>query len=128
MGKLVKSHLARLIVLTSAGYQMAAAIQGFFWPKIFWDFVTKNLDRAVKPFPILQVINLLFSILIIGWEWPFSFLAGTAMQRSIKARLIVLPYAALSASLMYQAMDPAIYYIVGMVIYFWAYSESEMVS
>jgi len=62
MGKLIKNHWARLIVLTAAVYQVAAALEGFFWPKIFWDFLTKNLDVAVKPFPILQIINLLMGI------------------------------------------------------------------
>jgi len=127
MGKLIKNHWARLIVLTAGIYQVAAAIEGFFWPKIFWDFLTKNLDLAVKPFPILQIINLVFGIFMIAWEWPLGFLAGSAIHRSIEARLIVLPLAALAASLIYQATNPAIYYTIGMVVYFWAYSEGEVV-
>ncbi|KAG8408087.1 hypothetical protein J3459_018185 [Metarhizium acridum] len=54
MGRLIKNHLGRLIILTAAAYQVGAAIEGFIWPKIFWDFLTKNLDPAVKPIPILQ--------------------------------------------------------------------------
>jgi len=127
MGKLIKNHWARLIVLTAAVYQVAAAIEGFFWPKIFWDFLTKNLDLAVKPLPILQIINLVFGIFMFAWEWPLGFLAGTAIHRSIEARLIALPLAALAASLLYQATNPALYYSIGMVVYFWAYSEGEVV-
>ncbi|KAH8603060.1 hypothetical protein B0O99DRAFT_680029 [Bisporella sp. PMI_857] len=127
MGKLIKNHWARLIVLTAAVYQIAAAVEGFFWPKIFFDFLTKNLDMAVKPLPILQVINLVFGVLLFAWEWPLGFIAGTAMHRSIEARLVVLPMAGLAAALLYQATNPAIYYTVALMVYFWAYSEGEVV-
>lgn len=106
--------------------QIAAAIEGFFWPKIFWDFLTKNLDGAVKPLPILQAINLAFGIVMLCWEWPLGFLAGTAMHRSIEARLVILPMAALAAALMYQTTNPAIYYTIALAVYFWAYSEGEV--
>ncbi|KAF7879089.1 hypothetical protein EAF04_000289 [Stromatinia cepivora] len=127
MGRLIKNHWARLIVLTAAIYQVAAAIEGFFWPKIFWDFLTKNLDGAVKPLPILQIINLLFGLFMLAWEWPLGFLVGTAFHRSIEARLVVLPLTALAAALLYQATNPAIYYTIGLVVYFWAYSEGEVI-
>jgi len=127
MGKLIKNHWARLIVLTAAIYQVAAAIEGFFWPKIFWDFLTTNLDNAVKPLPILQIINLILGIVIFAWEWPIGFLAGTSLHRSIEARLIFFPLAALAASLLYQATNPALYYAIATGVYFWAYSEGEVV-
>jgi len=127
MGKLVKNHLARLIVLSAAAYQFLAALEGFFWPKIFWDFLTKNLDVAVKPIPILQIINLVFSLFMLAWEWPLGFLAGSAFHRSIETRLVLLPLMALAAALMYQSTNPAIYYTIGMGVYFWAYSEGEVI-
>jgi hypothetical protein len=127
MGQLIKNHWARLIVLTAAIYQCAAALEGFFWPKIFWDFLTKNLDNAVKPFPVLQIINMMMGLFMLAWEWPLGFIAGTALHRSIEARLVILPLTALAAVLLYQATNPAIYYIIGMVVYFWAYSEGEVV-
>ncbi|RFU23704.1 hypothetical protein B7463_g12632, partial [Scytalidium lignicola] len=127
MGRLIKNHLARLIVLSAAGYQIMAAIEGFFWPKIFWDFLTKNLDGAVKPFPFLQIINLLFGLFMLAWEWPLVFFAGSSFHRSIEARLVFLPLAALAGALLYQATNPAIYYLIGMGVYFWAYSEGEVV-
>ena len=65
MGKLVKNHWARLIALTAGVYQVAAALQGFFWPKIFWDFATHALDILVKPIPFLPIVNLVFGILIV---------------------------------------------------------------
>lgn len=126
MGKLIKSHWARLIALTAGVYQIAAAIQGFFWPKVFWDFLTKNLDGAVKPAPILQIFNLLFGIVILNLEWPNKFLAGTAFHRNIEARLALFPLAALFAILLYQATNAGIYYLIATVIYFVAYSQGEV--
>ncbi|KZZ94760.1 PRO41 protein [Moelleriella libera RCEF 2490] len=127
MGRLIKNHWGRLILLTAAAYQIVAAIEGFFWPKIFWDFMTRSLDAAVKPFPILQIINLVFGIGLFALEWPLGFLAGTSLHRSIEFRLAILPLTALSSILMYQTTNPAIYYLIGMVVYFVAYSEGEMI-
>lgn len=145
MGRLIKNHWARLImmtaatckflfvsnhisssILTSNSDQIVAAIEGFFWPKIFWDFLTKNLDGAVKPIPVLQVLNLVFGLLVLAMEWPLNFFAGTAIHRSIESRLVFLPITILTTILMYQTTNPAIYYTVAMGVYFWAYSEGEV--
>ncbi|KAI9753042.1 MAG: hypothetical protein M1815_000141 [Lichina confinis] len=127
MGKLIKNHWARLIILTAATYQIAAAIQGFFWPKVFWDFLTKNLDGAVKPVPVLQVLNLLLGIVAIAWEWPLKWVAGTAVHRSTEARLVVYSLSALVAVLMYQATNPALYYLIGIGAYLRAYVDGEII-
>lgn len=101
-------------------------MQGFFWPKVFWDFLTKNLDGIVKPVPALQIINLLFGIFGVAWELPLKYIAGTMMHRSIEARLVVYPLSALAAALLYQGTNPALYYLIGMSVYFWGYSEGEV--
>jgi len=106
--------------------QVAAAVSGFFWPKIFWDFLTKTLDPAVKPAPILQTINLIFGLILIAWEWPLGFLAGSGIHRSLEARLAFLPLTALAAALIYQGTNAAIYQLIGLAVYFWAYSEGEV--
>lgn len=105
---------------------MAAAVEGFFWPKIFWDFLTKTLDGAVKPFPVLQIINLVLALVMLAWEWPLKYIAGTTIHRSIEARLVFLPLTALAAALLYQATNPAIYYMIALGVYFWAYSDGEV--
>ncbi|PPJ54745.1 hypothetical protein CBER1_04042 [Cercospora berteroae] len=127
MGKLIKNHWARLICLTAAIYQIAAAIEGFFWPKFFFDFLTKNFDHAVKPIPILQTINLVVGIITLAYEWPLKFVAGTAIHQSMEVRLMWLPLASLSALLLYQATNPALYYFIAIIVYFWAYSEGEVI-
>ncbi|ETS87622.1 hypothetical protein PFICI_01450 [Pestalotiopsis fici W106-1] len=127
MGRLIKNHWARLITLTAGVYQIAAAIQGFLWPKIFFDFLTKTLDPAIKPFPILQIINLVMGLWMIAWEYPLVFVAGTGIHRSLEARLAALPLFALAAILTYQGTNAGLYYLIAMVIYFWAYSEGEMI-
>jgi thymine-DNA glycosylase len=149
MGRLIKNHWARLIILSAAGCkfshfetqrscrlssltrdpgigQVGASIEGFIWPKVFWDFITKNLDGAVTPTPILQIINLVLGIIALAWEWPLKPLAGTMPHRSIELRLLVYPLSALACALMYQSGDVALYYLIGMGIYFWAYSEGEV--
>ena len=123
-----KTGRAAFNLLTPHSDQVAAALEGFFWPKVFWDFLTKNLDGADKPVPILQVLNLLFGLFSLAWEWPLKFLATTSLHRSIEARLVVYPIAALSAVLLYQATNPALYYLIGIGVYFWAYSEGEVCS
>ncbi|KAF4782200.1 hypothetical protein CPAR01_14607 [Colletotrichum paranaense] len=127
MGRLIKNHWARLIVMSAAAYQFAAALEGFFWPKIFWDFLTKTLDPAVKPVPVLQIINLLMALFMVALEWPLGFIAGSAIHRSLEFRLIILPLTTLAAALIYQGTNSALYYIVGLVVYFWAYSEGEII-
>lgn len=106
--------------------QIAAAIECFFWPKIFWDFLTRTLDGAVRPVPALQIINLLLGIAMLALEWPLNFVAGSALHRSLEFRLAILPLTALSAALIYQGTNAAIYYLIGMIVYFWGYSEGEV--
>jgi len=106
--------------------QIAAAIEGFFWPKIFWDFLTRSLDPAVRPIPILQIVNLVFGLFLLAWEWPLGFIAGSGLHRSLEARLAALPLVALSAALIYQGTNAALYYVVALIAYFWAYSEGEV--
>lgn len=63
MGKLIKNHWARLIVLTASAIHFAASLCAFFWPKFFFDFLTKNFDAAFYPVPILQPVNLVSPVL-----------------------------------------------------------------
>ncbi|KAL8814333.1 MAG: hypothetical protein Q9223_006435 [Gallowayella weberi] len=129
MGKLIKNHWARLIVLTAAIYQIAAALSCIFWPKIFFDFLTTNLNPAITPIPFLQILNLLLGLLALCWEYPVKYFAfpDTAMHRSIEARLAVYPLSSLASLLLYQGTNPGIYYLLGMGVYFWGFSEGEVV-
>lgn len=80
----------------------------------------------MKPVPILQIINLLAGFGIFALEWPVGFLAGSSVHRSIEIRLAILPLVALASVLIYQGTNSALYYLVGMVVYFVAYSEGEV--
>src|SRR5262245_54827002 len=114
------------LLLTIFIDQFAAGFHGIFWPKIFFDFLTKNLDGAVKPIPVLQVMNMIFGLLMLALEWPLPFIAGTSIHRSLEIRLAILPLVALASILLYQGTNAAIYYVVGLLAYFWAYSEGEV--
>lgn len=88
--------------------------------------MTKTLDGAVKPVPVLQIVNLLSGLGMLALEWPLKPVVGTALHRSLEFRLAILPLPVLASILMYQSTNPALYYMIGMVIYFWAYSEGEV--
>jgi hypothetical protein len=86
------------------------------------------LDPAVKPFPILQILNILFGLLGLAWEYPLPILIpNSSLHRSIGARLAIYPLSVFVAVLLYQGTNAAIYYLVGLVVYFWAYNEGEIV-
>lgn len=128
MGKLIKNHLARLVILTAAMYQVAAGLHGIFYPKVFFDVITKSLDSIVLPLPTLQIVNILFGLLGLAWEYPLPLLIpNTAFHRSIAARLALYPISVFAAIMLYQGTNAAIYYLVGIALYFWAYSEGEIV-
>lgn len=99
---------------------------GFFQAKIFFDFLTKTLDGAVRPFPILQLINLACGLLITALEAPLNRIAGSAIHRNSLVRLVILPIVAAPAILIYQGTDAALYYFVGFAMYVVAYSKKEV--
>ncbi|KAK4139108.1 pro41 protein [Dichotomopilus funicola] len=127
MGRLIKNHWARLVTLTAAAYQVTAAVEAFFWPKILWDFATQSLDKAVKPVPVLQLLNLAMGLAVLAWEWPLHFVAGSRLHRSIAARLVAMPLVALTAALIYQGGDASIYYTIAFLVYLYAYREGEII-
>jgi len=106
--------------------QITAAIHGLFWPKVLWDFIFKDLNKMVYPFPILQILNLCFGSLLFAWEWPLVPFINTRIYQSIIARIIILIPAILFALLLYQATNAAIYYIISIGLYSWAYYAREV--
>lgn len=49
------------------------------------------------------------------------------MHRSIEARLLIYPLSTLASLLLYQGTNAGLYYLVGMGVYFWGFSEGEVV-
>ena len=105
---------------------MIAAVQGFFWPKIFWDFTTRRLDKIVTPVPLLQTLNLITAMFVIMWQMPFPCLASVAFHRRMVALCVLLPCAFLFSALLYQGTEPAVFYLVSFVLYFLAYKDQEL--
>lgn len=68
----------------------------------------------------------MFGLLLLALEWPLNFIAGSSIHRSLEARLAFLPLTALAAALIYQGTNAAIYQVIGLGVYFWAYSEGEV--
>ena len=105
---------------------MGAAFEGFFWPKIFWDHFTHGLDGAVKPVPILQIINLILGMFTFAFEYPVGILTNNPLHRSIVARMVWIPFTATAAVLLYQGPDACGWYLIGLGAYAWAYLEGEV--
>lgn len=99
---------------------------GFFNAKVFFDFLTKKLDGAVRPFPSLQLINLACGILIIALEAPLDRIAGSTIHRNGLVRLVILPIVAVPAILIYQGTNAALYYLIGLAMYVLACYEKEV--
>lgn len=66
------------------------------------------------------------ALFMVALEWPLVFIAGSSIHRSLEFRLIILPLTTLAAALIYQGTNAALYYLIGLVVYFWAYSEGEV--
>ena len=127
MGRLVKNHWARLLLLTASIVHLGATIECFIWPKILWDFTTKHFDHALRPVPALQVVNLLAALFGIAWEWPLPPLTVGWLHGSIGARLLIYPASALLAALMYQGATATVFYLTGTLVWLWALWEEETV-
>lgn len=102
----------------------------FFWPKLFYDFATLNLNALVKPIPYLQIVDVVLALFILAFEWPLKILVKwPVMQKvhaSIELRLLLYPAAALLIALLYQGSDPGLYFLIATGLWFWAYIDGEV--
>lgn len=80
----------------------------------------------MKPWPILQCINLCLAILVIAWEWPILSLRKTIICSNPAIWILNYLFIALTAASLYQGTDVALYYIIGTAIYAWALYEGEV--
>lgn len=75
----------------------------------------------------MQIFNIVVGLLALAWEYPFPYLIpNTALHRSIAARLALYPVCVFFSAVIYQGTNAALYYLIGMGVYFWAYSEGEV--
>lgn len=127
MGKPIAHHWSRLVALAAGCAHLAASLCSFLWPKILFDVLTKNLDGAVKPVPVLATINLLLAIAVLALDWPLPMLAPARAHASFEVRLLALyPTAALAALLLYQGVPAAEGYMLAMLILGWGYARGEV--
>lgn len=126
--KASQSQYTLLTIPVQLTDQIAASLEAYFWPKFFFDFLTKNFDPAFKPVPIFQTINLLLGLFILAYEWPLKIIAGRAVHASIEFRLLLYPLACLCAVLLYQGTNAGVCYLFGWAVYFWSFVEGEVSS
>lgn len=70
---------------------------------------------------------MVFGLAALAFEWPLPLIAGRGFHRYILTRLIIYPANAVLVALLYQGTDPAAYYLLGIILYFWAYTQGEEV-
>lgn len=116
-GAMALHILARLLSLSAASYQLAAALHGYFWPKVFWDFATKALDPLVRPVPVLQTANLLNALAVLFWEWPHHVALRLPWHQSHYSHIMGLLLASIPAILLYQGTNAAIYYVIAAFVF-----------
>lgn len=127
MGKLIKNHWARLVIIVASLIQIGGAIEGLFWPKVTWDFCTSSLNSLVAPFPFLQIANMILGLLVLSWEWPICFIAGGRLHRSIHARFIVFAVCSLVSLFLYESHNAVLYYTMGSYGYWLALVGREVI-
>ena len=69
----------------------------------------------VAPIPVVQILNLVAGIFILGLEWPLPFLKGTALQRAFAVRFALYPIISVTALIQYQCTNASFYLLIGTV-------------
>jgi len=132
MGKFIWHEYARYVSLTASVYTIWAAFWGFFYRKFFWDFVGGILRAPgglqpsagsaifitlIVKMPIIQILAMLSALTIIALDFPFPFLKGTALQRNLVIRVVLLAFQIFLCILFYQGTNGAIWSFVAWVCY-----------
>lgn len=80
----------------------------------------------MKPVPYLQTLNILGSVLVVIFEWPLNIVRKTNVYRSFVIRFLVLPIIATMALFLHQGTDSAIFYLIGIGVYIYAWKSGKV--
>ena len=102
--------------------QFNAALHGFIWPKVLWDFILPSVNVLVTPIPYLQMANLVGATLVFVLEWPcWPGLSPIGLPW----RCLATVAAALPALLLYQGTNAGLYLLISAVLYIRAHQQEE---
>jgi len=132
MGNLIWHEWARYVSLTASLYTIWASFYGLFFRKFFWDFIggivrnpgglqpANNMSffiSIIVKAPVIQILAMLSGIMMVSIEYPVPFLKGTAIQRSLVFRIVMLVLQAFIAVLFYQGTNGALYSLIAAIGY-----------
>nr|VWP00782.1 Phosphogluconate dehydratase (EC [Ganoderma boninense] len=141
MGNLVWHEYARYVALTAAVYALWSAYFGIFYRKYIFDFVNGILRApgGVQPAasdsifiavivkaPIVQILNMVLSLVYITLDYPAAFLKNTALHRSFPIRIVLLFLMTFLSILYYQGTNAAIYSFIAALCYARAQLKGEV--
>lgn len=140
MGKLIWHELSRYISLTASVYAVWASFWGFFFRKFFWDFIGGILRSpgglqpspkfaifitVIVKFPIVQIATMALGFVMVALEYPIPILKGTAIQRSIALKVVLLIMQAAGTVLFYQGTNAALWSLIAAMFYIRALALRE---
>jgi len=132
MGNLIWHELSRYIALVASAYAIWASFWGFYFRKFFWDFIGGILRNPgglqpspklsffitiIVKVPVVQILTMILGFTMIALEYPLPRLRGTALQRSMPMKTVLLFFQAFLAVLFYQGTNAAIYSLVAVICY-----------
>jgi len=130
----------RLVAITAGIYCVWASIWSFFFRKFFWDMVGGVLGpvglipppsasifiHLIVDIPLIQSITLINGLLTVIFEYPMKPIRVDSMvHRSHMFKVAFYFWCAIWASLPYQTVDSAVYYMIAMIIYLRAQISGE---
>ena len=65
---------------------------------------------------------------LLALEWPLRSLTKFALYSHLEIHIFASLVAVFPAILLYQATNAALYYLIGIAMYIWGYSEGEVCS
>ncbi|EGO00110.1 hypothetical protein SERLA73DRAFT_122199 [Serpula lacrymans var. lacrymans S7.3] len=119
MGNLIWNELSRYIALVASAYAVWASFWGFYFRKFFWDFIGGILRNPgglqpspkvsffitiIVKVPVVQILTMILGFTMIALEYPLPRLRGTALQRSMPLKVVLLFFQAFLAVLFYQVI------------------------
>jgi len=124
MGNLIWHEYSRLLAVTASVYTCWAGFWGLIYRKFFWDFVGGTLRdpgglqpsnnsaifiNIIVKIPIVQILAMVLALTILAFELPIKPLRGTALQRSLVVKAVMLLFQVFLAFLFYQGTNGAIW-------------------
>ncbi|ODO03576.1 hypothetical protein L198_02424 [Cryptococcus wingfieldii CBS 7118] len=88
---------------------------------------TEPLVNLVVNIPLLQSFSLVLGIFALVLEYPLPLIEGTAIHRSFILRAVLYFLTGFVGIMVYQCVDPAVYFVIVSGVYVMAMSKGEQI-